>query len=378
MPSATPPTLMPYVNYAQGIGLSSPLADVYVPHPGVNFEQARKDTKILAIFAHAGNAEICCFPEILANHTQGKGFSALIVTDGVGSPGTPWRPKAQEQVTDVIKTRQREQRDAAFIGHYSVVFQLAANGETLRSERVEDYAVAGSQKFDASLRPKALETTKDIYRVLMATHPEQVITHQPFDSHPHHRAVLLHTLQAIALMPKDQRPKQIVGAEIWEPIPPSINTSLKYNDTQLLQYNLLDTKARDELWRKLLERFRSKIGLNPFHIGAPARAIATKVFCNPFKLSTGEHGDGMLKRLDIAPIIDRAENLMQESTTGEQPERLSLPQALSKALEEYMQAITDYTISAHADRTQDMRNMVCVTRNSPKDIPAAARHEHKF
>ena len=51
--------------------------------------------------------------------------------------------------------------------------------------------------------------------ILAATKPEIVYTHNPADKHDTHIGVVITTLQAMRELPRNQRPKKVVGCEVW-------------------------------------------------------------------------------------------------------------------------------------------------------------------
>jgi LmbE family N-acetylglucosaminyl deacetylase len=55
----------------------------------------------------------------------------------------------------------------------------------------------------------------DLEAVLKAARPGVVYTHNPFDKHATHVGVLLATLDAIRRLPADERPRRVLGCEVW-------------------------------------------------------------------------------------------------------------------------------------------------------------------
>ena len=63
--------------------------------------------------------------------------------------------------------------------------------------------------------PTAPELKNDLKTILAATKPEVVYTHNPADKHDTHIGVVVASLQAMRELPVDQRPKKVIGCEVW-------------------------------------------------------------------------------------------------------------------------------------------------------------------
>jgi GlcNAc-PI de-N-acetylase. len=97
--------------------MKSKLADFYV-YDNESLDKAMNRTTHLAISAHQDDIEFMAYAGIAECFgRQDKWFSAVVVTDGAGSP----RSGIYENYTDaeMQKVRQVEQKKAAFIGEYS-------------------------------------------------------------------------------------------------------------------------------------------------------------------------------------------------------------------------------------------------------------------
>jgi len=95
-----------------------------------------------------------------------------------------------------MEVRRREQNTAAAIGGYAAMIQL-------------DYP-SGAVK-----NPDDPSLTNDLLEILTASLPEVVYTHNPADKHDTHIGVTLAALRAMRAMPREQRPKQVIGCEVW-------------------------------------------------------------------------------------------------------------------------------------------------------------------
>ena len=105
---------------------SRPQADTHVPSGG-DLTSALAATTHLGIGAHADDLEIMAFPGICACRGQKNfQFSGVVATDGAGSPS---KVSGQE----LMQTRMEEQRQAAVLGGYAAVIQLAYPSSEVRA-----------------------------------------------------------------------------------------------------------------------------------------------------------------------------------------------------------------------------------------------------
>jgi LmbE family N-acetylglucosaminyl deacetylase len=174
--------------------LTKESAAVFVPD-GLPEEEALRRTTHLGIGAHQDDLEIMCLEGILAGFgSADQWFTGVVVTDGGGSA----RDGLYADYTDEMmrSVRRREQIKAAVIG---------------------EYAAAVFMDFSSSEVKNPANTTpaEDITRLLLATTPEVVYTHNLADKHPTHVGVAMNVVRAIRALPADQRPKKLYGCEVW-------------------------------------------------------------------------------------------------------------------------------------------------------------------
>jgi LmbE family N-acetylglucosaminyl deacetylase len=171
-----------------------PTAELYVPEYFPRDAPLLKVTH-LAIGAHQDDIEIMAFDGLLKCWNQpDKGFAAVVVTDGAGSP----RDGVYANYTDMEmrQVRRREQKKAAYVGEYRGMFFL-------------DYS---SSEIKNSANTSSVE---DLKSVLLATRPRVVYTHNLADKHDTHVSVALRTIAALRSLPPDQRPGELYGCEVW-------------------------------------------------------------------------------------------------------------------------------------------------------------------
>ncbi len=175
------------------MNLRMPQAEVYIPD-GMPETQALERTTHLCIAAHQDDIEIMAAQAVLACFQQpDQWFTGVVVTDGRGSP----RAGLYAGYTDdeMWAVRRQEQRKAAFVGEYAAQILL-------------DYP-------SSVVKRAAMPPTEDLVAVLRATHPREVYTHNLADKHDTHIAVALRVIQAIRMLPREERPAKLYGGAVW-------------------------------------------------------------------------------------------------------------------------------------------------------------------
>ncbi len=171
-----------------------PDASVFVPD-GLAVDSAFRRVTHLGIGAHQDDLEIMAFHGIekcFASPTLW--FGAVTATDGAGSPRAG--EYAAFSDADMAALRRREQEKAAILGNYGALVQL-----NYTSPEVKD---AGAGRLRA-----------DLVKILRATRPEVVYTHNPADKHETHLAVVFAALAALRELEPDERPTTVYGCEVW-------------------------------------------------------------------------------------------------------------------------------------------------------------------
>jgi len=169
-------------------------AQIFIPD-GTPVTRALQRITHLAIGAHQDDLEFMAFHGILECFASGtKWFGGVTCTNGSGSS----RTGAYARFTDVqmMAVRRTEQNNAAIVGQYGAMFQL-------------DYP-SGAVK---SATDPALKN--DLKKILAATRPGTVYTHNLADKHDTHIGVVVAALQALRELPQKQRPKKVIGCEVW-------------------------------------------------------------------------------------------------------------------------------------------------------------------
>jgi LmbE family N-acetylglucosaminyl deacetylase len=186
----------------------NPKSDFFSPS-GLNFAEAARGIKSLGIGAHADDLDFMCLAAI-----EGGDFFGVVASDGRGSA----RGEAFKNLTEAefIEVRRNEQRAAARQMGYRGLLQLG-----FPSADVRKASNAGIEK--------------ELTAILENTRPEVLYTHSIFDKHPTHRALALHVMHAVRALPKNQRPKRVLGCEVWRSldwVPAKKRVSLPLKSTE--------------------------------------------------------------------------------------------------------------------------------------------------
>lgn len=171
-----------------------PTAQLYIPD-GLDPEAALARTTHMAIGAHQDDLEIMAAQGILVCFGQtDKWFTGVVVTDGRGSPRAGiYANYDNEQMHEV---RISEQKKAAMIGEYAAQVLL-------------DYP-STAVKDGGDSRP-----VEDLARLIELAQPQVLYTHNFADKHDTHVGVASKVVQAIRQLPRQRRPQQLVGCEVW-------------------------------------------------------------------------------------------------------------------------------------------------------------------
>jgi LmbE family N-acetylglucosaminyl deacetylase len=174
--------------------LNKETAEIFVPDGSAVNEAVARTTHI-GVFAHQDDIEIAAYHGVLECFGKSdKGFMGVVVTNGAGSPRDDlYASYTDEQMQTV---RRLEQKKAAFVGEYC-------------AQALLDYTSSEVKNAD---NPDVVD---DIKRILDVARPEVVYTHNLADKHDTHVSVTLRTISAIRKLPKDARPKQVLGCEVW-------------------------------------------------------------------------------------------------------------------------------------------------------------------
>ena len=246
-------------------------AQIFVPD-GKSVADALKRITHLGIGAHQDDLEFMAFHGILECFGDGqKWFGGVTCTNGAGSS----RAGAYAQFTDaqMMTVRRNEQNNAAVVGQYGMMVQLDYPSSAVKSAT------------DPSLK-------NDLKEILAATKPKVVYTHNPADKHDTHVGVVIAALQAMRELPRDQRPKKVIGCEVWR--------NLDWlNDAEKV---LMDVSGRDNLAAALNGVFDSQIaGGKRYDLATLGRRAANATF---FESHATDRSNQLVFGMDLTPLVE--------------------------------------------------------------------------
>ncbi len=253
--------------------LTLPTADIYIPD-GLPVEEALARTTHLAVGAHQDDLEIMAFDGILkCFEREDAWFTGIVLTNGGGSP----RDGAFKDTTDeeMQGIRRQEQRKAADIGKYGAMIQL-----DFPSAVVKNDLQTGPQD--------------DLVSILEIAQPEVAYTHNPADKHDTHVAAFLRALAALRSLPRDTRPAEVYGCEVWRDL-----------DWLPDEYKIaFDVSAQPELQSALLEVFDSQIsGGKRYDLATLGRRRANATYFSSHGTDTAT---SMIYAMDLTPLAKDA------------------------------------------------------------------------
>ena len=250
--------------------LHQPTAEIFVPD-GKPAARALARITHLGIGAHQDDLEFMAFHGILACFGSKKNyFGGVTCTNGSGSA----RAGTYANFTDaeMRAVRRREQNAAATTGGYGVMVQLDYPSNIVKSST------------DTSLK-------RDLKKILAATQPEIVYTHNPADKHETHIGVVVAALQAMRELPRAQRPQCVWGCEVWR------NLDWLPDADKVL----MDVSGRDNLAAALNGVFDSQIaGGKRYDTATAGRRSANATF---FESHATDKTSQLIFGMDLTPLV---------------------------------------------------------------------------
>lgn len=233
--------------------------------------EALKRTTHLGVGAHHDDLEFMAFHGIAQCFGKGdKWFAGVTCTDGKGSSRNGvFASMTSEQLAE---TRAAEQTRAAEIGGYGSMITL-------------DYP--SSQ----ITNPAEIALRADLIQILQATQPEVVYTHNPADKHATHIGVFASLLDAIRSLPSADRPRQLIGCEVWRDLDWMC-------DSEKVR---MDATGYEQLASELNAVFASQIaGGKRYDLAVAGRRSANATFHEPRE---GDMATQVLVGMDLTPLI---------------------------------------------------------------------------
>jgi len=225
----------------------------------------------LGIGAHQDDLEFMAFHGVLeCFESKTKWFGGVTCTNGAGSA----RTGVYAQFTDVqmAAARRAEQNKAAVIGKYGVMIQLDYPSHAIKSVG-------------------AVSLKDDLKRILGLTRPRVVYTHNLADKHDTHIAVVMAALQAMRELPRQHRPKKVIGCEGWR------NLDWLADADKVV----MDVSGRDDLAAALNGVFRSQIaGGKRYDLATLGRRAANATF---FQSHATDKASQVIFGMDLTPVV---------------------------------------------------------------------------
>ena len=253
------------------MNLSQNGSDLYLP-TGTDTAAALSKTTHLGVGAHQDDLEFMAMHGILQGYdSDSKWFGGITCTDGAGSARTGQFADITDEEMQAI--RAEEQREAARVGQFSYMAQLHHSSSGIKD-------------------PANNDLLNDLVQLLEQTAPEVVYTHSLADKHNTHIAVASTLIQAIRKLPKDKRPKQLIGCEVWRDLD-------WMPDSKKLIMDLSENKA---LATKLNGLFVSQIsGGKRYDLAVEGRRRANATFFDSHSIDSS---DSVAVGIDLTPLIE--------------------------------------------------------------------------
>ena len=245
-------------------------AELFVPD-GLPAEEALARTTHLCLAAHQDDIEIMAANPILTCFQQKDlWFTGVVVTDGRGSPRDDLYKDYSDE--DMRVVRFKEQKKAAVIGEYAAQVLL-----DYPSKMIKD----GSNK----------QTVEDIVKLLKATRPQFVYTHNLADKHDTHVGVALKAIEAVRQLPNDEQPQKLYGCEVWRDLD-------WMTDDDKVPF---DCSAHENIQKALVSVFDSQIcGGKRYDLATMGRRKAHATY---FASHGTDATTGLSLGMDLTPLI---------------------------------------------------------------------------
>jgi LmbE family N-acetylglucosaminyl deacetylase len=250
--------------------LTNSTAEIFVPD-GKPIPEALQRITRLGIGAHQDDLEFMAFHGIVTCYTSSKEwFGGVTCTNGSGSSRTG--PYADCTDAEMMSIRRHEQRAAAMTGRYGAMIQLDYPSSAVKSAT------------DTHLK-------EDLGQILAATRPQVVYTHNLADKHDTHIGVVVAALQAMRELPRESRPQQVVGCEVWRNLDwlPDANKVL------------MDVSEHQNLGAALNGVFDSQIaGGKRYDLATAGRRAANATF---FESHATDKTSQLIFGMDLTPLV---------------------------------------------------------------------------
>ena len=248
--------------------------EIYIPN-GEQESKAIKKTTHMSIAAHQDDIEIMAYHGIdQCYQSEEYSFFGVVVTNGGGSA----RDNKFKDFTDeeMIQVRKVEQKKAASLGKFGA---LALLDYPSREVKDKDNEVV----------------VREMAEIIRLSLPDVIYTHNLADKHDTHIGVVTKVIKAIRSLPKNTRPNQLLGCEVWRDLD-------WLNDEEKVY---LDVSNRPDLASDLVEVFESQIiGGKRYDKAAIGRRLANATFSSSHAV---DESDALTYAMDLTPLINNDE-----------------------------------------------------------------------
>jgi len=245
-------------------------AELFIPDQ-TDDNHAIKRTTHMAIGAHQDDIEIMAYHGIAeCFQSKEKYFFACIVTNGSGSA----RDNLYKDYTDkeMIDIRKTEQKKAAYMGEFGGLALLDYPSKQVKDKHNE-------------------AVVKELRDLLLQAQPKILYTHNLADKHDTHIGIVTKVIKAIRTLPKDKRPKQVLGCEVWR------NLDWVNDDEKIY----LDVSAHPNMAASLVEVFDSQIiGGKRYDLATIGRRLANATFNASHAV---DETNALTYAMDLTPLI---------------------------------------------------------------------------
>jgi LmbE family N-acetylglucosaminyl deacetylase len=249
---------------------SNRTAEIFVPDKS-SVARALARVTHLGIGAHQDDLEFMAFHGILECFGSAqKSFAGVTCTNGAGSS----RSGDYKNFSDakMMRIRRAEQNAAAVVGKFGVMIQLDFSSSAIKSAN------------DSALK-------NDLKKIIAATKPEIIYTHNLADKHETHLGVAIAAIQAARELPRAARPKKMIGCEVWR------NLDWLADEKKVL----MDVSGRDSLAAALNGIFDSQIsGGKRYDLATHGRRAANATFFESHKTDSATQ---LIFGMDLTPLI---------------------------------------------------------------------------
>lgn len=240
--------------------------------PGVAEQAlALQRTTHLAIAAHQDDIEIMALDGILQCFGENdKHFTGVVTADGAGSPRNGLYKNYSDEEMKAI--RVLEQKKAAHIGDYSAMIMLGYSSKEIKT-------------------PDNDNIVNDYVKILKATKPKIVYTHNLADKHDTHIGVAVKVIKALRLLLDSEKPEKVYGCEVWRDLDWVVDS----------QKIVFDTSGHPNISNALISVFDSQIcGGKRYDLAAAGRRTAHATYGASHGVDTA---DSASYAIDLTPLI---------------------------------------------------------------------------